>query len=61
MKESCGPPIAQDIAMPLSALLHTTDLAATRDFYGSVLGFTVTDSAEGTLTDRKSTRLNSSH
>lgn len=36
--------------MPLSALLHTTDLAATRDFYGSVLGFTVTDSAEGTLT-----------
>ncbi|MFY3459726.1 VOC family protein [Achromobacter xylosoxidans] len=43
-------PIAQDIAMPLSALLHTTDLAATRDFYGSVLGFTVTDSAEGTLT-----------
>ncbi|WP_426792705.1 hypothetical protein ACP6EP_00475 [Achromobacter xylosoxidans] len=43
-------PIAQDIAMPLSALLHTTDLAATRDFYGSALGFTVTDSAEGTLT-----------
>ncbi|GAB1827941.1 hypothetical protein MyNCGM70_08080 [Achromobacter xylosoxidans] len=43
-------PIAQDTAMPLSALLHTTDLAATRDFYGSVLGFTVTDSAEGTLT-----------
>jgi predicted enzyme related to lactoylglutathione lyase len=36
--------------MSLAALLRSTDLAATRDFYASILGFAVSDSAEGTLT-----------
>ncbi|MET0218179.1 MAG: VOC family protein [Burkholderiales bacterium] len=36
--------------MPLTALLHAPDLGATRQFYQSVLGFDVRDTAEGTLT-----------
>lgn len=41
---------SQAIPMPLAALLRSADLATTRRFYESVLGFTVMDSAEGTLT-----------
>ena len=36
--------------MPLTVLLRCRDLEETRQFYGSVLGFNVRDSAEGTLT-----------
>lgn len=39
--------------MALSLLLRCTDLIQTREFYGSVLGFTLVDSAENTLTVEK--------
>lgn len=39
--------------MTLSALLLCTDLNETREFYESKLGFSATDSAEGTLTVEK--------
>jgi predicted enzyme related to lactoylglutathione lyase len=39
--------------MPLTLLLRCDDLDETREFYRSVLGFNVTDSAEGTLTVEK--------
>ena len=39
--------------MPLTLLLRCDDLDETREFYRSVLGFSVTDSAAGTLTVEK--------
>lgn len=36
--------------MSMTLLLHTPNLDETRDFYGSLLGFDVEDSADGTLT-----------
>ena len=39
--------------MSLTLLLHCHDLEETREFYQSVLGFNVRDSAEGTITAEK--------
>ncbi len=39
--------------MSLTALLHCSNIDETRQFYRSVLGFNVTDTAEGTLTAEK--------
>ena len=39
--------------MSLTILLHTSDLKATREFYTSMLGFTVEETAEGTITVEK--------
>lgn len=39
--------------MAMHLLLRCTNLQKTRDFYANVLGFEVTDSADGTCTVRK--------
>ena len=39
--------------MSLTILLHCNDLKATREFYESTLGFTMGETAEGTITAEK--------
>lgn len=39
--------------MSVTVLLHCNDLEQTRKFYGSVLGFNVSESTQGTLTVEK--------
>ncbi|MEN8639800.1 VOC family protein [Pseudomonas sichuanensis] len=41
-----------EASMPIALLVRCTDLKGTRDYYRDVLGFSVSDSAQSTLTAR---------